>query len=204
MNKECKECEKSLCPLIICGPSGVGKGTLKNMLREELPKIFTFSVSHTTRKPRGTEKDGIAYHFVTDEFFLEMIPNDFFLEHTKVHGHRYGTSYNEIRRVCDELKMVCILDIDVVGAQNVKSKKEFDPFIVFVLPPSMDELKKRLIDRGTEDEKSIAVRMETTKKEMEFYEKNRELFDVSIVNDDLDECYKEFKSILKKRYKLSI
>lgn len=127
----------SLKPVVFCGPSGAGKGTMIEMLMKEFPnEQFGFSVSHTTRGPREGEVDGVHYNFTTVEKMKEDIAAGKFIEHAEVHGRFYGSSVAAVESVQSSGK-VCILDIDVQGVKNVK-KSSLDPYYVFIAPPSME------------------------------------------------------------------
>jgi guanylate kinase len=166
--------------LILCSPSGAGKTTLTRHLLEKL-RDFTFSVSHTTRKPRANEKDGREYHFVDRKRFAKLIGQGAFAEWAEVHGNLYGTSVAEIERAKKEGKSGIVFDVDYQGARQIKAKLP-NAIGVFVLPPSMDELRKRLEGRGTEDRASIEKRFDKAWVEIEHYG----FFDYLVVNDDLE------------------
>ncbi|KAF5802217.1 putative guanylate kinase [Helianthus annuus] len=180
-------------PLVISGPSGVGKGTLINMLMKEFPSMFGFSVSHTTRAPREKEQNGVHYHFSKRNVMEEDIRNGKFLEHAAVHGNLYGTSIEAVDVVADAGK-TCILDIDVQGARSVR-ESSLEATFVFVCPPSFEELEKRLRARGTETEEQIEKRLRNAKAELE-QGRSPGLFDHVLVNNDLDACYEQLKNIL--------
>jgi guanylate kinase len=165
--------------LILCSPSGAGKTTLTRHLLDNLPD-FTFSVSHTTRKPRANEVDGREYHFVDRVRFQELIASGEFAEWAEVHGNLYGTSVREIERARREGMRGIVFDVDYQGARQIKAKLR-DAVGVFVLPPSMRELRRRLEGRGTEDKDSIERRFEKAWIEIEHYG----FFDYLVVNDDL-------------------
>jgi guanylate kinase len=165
--------------LILCSPSGAGKTTLTRHLLENL-RDFTFSVSHTTRKPRAGEVDGREYHFVDRVRFQELIVGGEFAEWAEVHGNLYGTSVREIERARTEGKRGIVFDVDYQGARQIKAKLH-EAVGVFVLPPSMSELRRRLEGRGTEDEGTIQKRFEKAWIEIEHYG----FFDYLVVNDDL-------------------
>ena len=148
-----------LRPIVMCGPSGVGKGTLINRLMADFPGKFGFSVSHTTRAPRPGETDGVHYNFVEKSAMEADIADGKFLEHAHVHENIYGTSLAAVEAVATK-GQVCVLDIDVQGAEIVK-KSTLDALFVFIAPPSMEELEKRLRGRGTEKEESIQKRLAT-------------------------------------------
>ena len=165
--------------MIFYGPSGVGKGTLVAKVRGDRPSLG-LTVSATTRPPRPGEADGVSYYFMDDAEFSRRVSQGEFLEWANVHGHRYGTLLSEVRRNLSEGRSL-ILEIDVQGGLNVR-RIHPDAVLVFIEPPSMDELERRLRGRGTEDEASIECRLENARREMEMASS----YDVRIVNDDLD------------------
>ncbi|CAN6935130.1 unnamed protein product [Brassica oleracea] len=180
-------------PIVISGPSGVGKGTLIAMLMKEFPSMFGFSVSHTTRSPRCMEENGVHYHF-TDKTVMEKEINDGkFLEFASVHGNLYGTSIESVEVVTDSGKR-CILDIDVQGARSVKASS-LDAIFIFVCPPSMKELEDRLRARGTETEEQIQKRLRNAEAEIKAGESSG-IFEHILYNDNLEECYKNLKNLL--------
>lgn len=181
-------------PVVVCGPSGVGKGTLINKLMTEFPETFGFSVSHTTRAPRPGEENGVHYHFAEKAAMEAQIANGEFLEYARVHENIYGTSLAAVAAVADQGK-ICILDIDVQGAEIVKKAASLNARFLFVSPPSVEELEKRLRGRGTEKEESIAVRMANATKEMAKTEEPG-FFDLVIVNDNLEKAYEEMKAFI--------
>ncbi|XP_062117666.1 guanylate kinase 2-like [Humulus lupulus] len=180
-------------PVVISGPSGVGKGTLISMLMKEFPSMFGFSVSHTTRASRGMEKDGVHYHFTERSVMEKEIQDGKFLEFASVHGNLYGTSVEAVEVVADDGKR-CILDIDVQGARSVKASS-IEAIFVFVCPPSMEELEKRLRARGTETEEQVLKRLRNAKAEIEQGQSSG-IFDHILYNDDLEECYQSLKKLL--------
>ncbi|XP_058740401.1 guanylate kinase 2-like isoform X1 [Vicia villosa] len=180
-------------PIVISGPSGVGKGTLISMLMKEFPSMFGFSVSHTTRAPRDMEKNGVHYHFTEKSVMEKEIKNGKFLEFASVHGNLYGTSVEAVEVVADAGKR-CILDIDVQGARSVKASS-LEAIFIFVCPPSMEELEKRLRDRGTETEEQILKRLRNASAEIE-QGKSSNIFDFILYNDNLEESYERLKKLL--------
>ncbi|KAL5982004.1 Guanylate kinase 2 [Asimina triloba] len=180
-------------PVVISGPSGVGKGTLISTLMNEFPSTFGFSVSHTTRAPREKEKNGIHYHFTDRSLMEQDISGGKFLEFAHVHGNLYGTSIEAVETVTDSGKR-CILDIDVQGAKSVKGSC-LEVVSIFIRPPSFDELEKRLRARGTETEEQVQKRLRNARAELE-QGKSEGLFDHILVNDDLETCYANLKKIL--------
>lgn len=192
---------KVLDPLIVCGPSGVGKGTIISHFMNGFGRDkFGFTVSHTTRKPREGETDGVHYNFVEFDDMKNEIDQGKFLEYAEVHGNFYGTSIAALRAVQDGGKRA-LLDIDVQGVKNVKSaasEQMLEPKYVFIAPPSFDVLKERLIGRGSETPETIARRTANAKAELEYG--TLENFDAIVVNDDLDLACEEFLQTVKELY----
>eukprot|EP00850_Spirogloea_muscicola_P016538 SM000135S26982 [mRNA] locus=s135:38563:48888:+ [translate_table: standard] len=179
--------------VVICGPSGVGKGTLISKLQQDYPDRVGFSVSHTTRKPREGEVDGTHYHFTERAWMETAVKDGEFLEHADVHGNMYGTSLAAAEAV-NKLGKMCVLDIDVQGAQQVK-KSPMDALFVFISPPSFEELERRLRGRGTETEVQIQKRLGNAKAEIE-KGKDPSLFQHVLVNDELESTYDKLKLLL--------
>ncbi|XP_010923426.1 guanylate kinase 1 [Elaeis guineensis] len=180
-------------PVVISGPSGVGKGTLISKLMKEFPTTFGFSVSHTTRAPREKEIDGVHYHFTERSIMEEEIRDGEFLESALVHGNLYGTSVDAVEAVTDAGKR-CILDIDVQGARLVRSSS-LEALFIFICAPSFEELEKRLRSRGTETEEQVQKRLRNATAELD-EGKSPGLFDHILVNDDLETCYENLKKLL--------
>jgi guanylate kinase len=182
--------QDDLLLLILSSPSGAGKTTLTRMLLEQCPEL-RFSVSHTTRTPRVGEVDGRDYHFVDRAQFLDLVARDAFLEWAEVHGNLYGTSVAEIERAREIKGCTGILfDIDYQGARQIKSKVS-DVVTVFILPPSMRELERRLRGRASETEAVVQSRFRVAKLEIEQYA----LFDYVVLNEDLNHAFDELRSI---------
>ena len=185
-------------PIVFCGPSGVGKGTLIEMLMKRFPNDqFGFSVSHTTRKPREGEIDGKHYNFTSVEDIKEEINEGKFVEYAEVHGNYYGTSIAAVETV-QKQNRICILDIDIQGVMKVK-KSSLEPFYFFITPPSLETLEKRLRGRGTETEDSIKKRLANSAKEME-YGHEAGNFDRIFVNADLKEAFEELAVAIRENY----
>lgn len=149
---------------VISAPSGAGKTTVVRQVMDALPGL-TFSVSHTTRPPRPGERDGIDYHFVSTERFEEMIARDEFLEHARVHANFYGTSRLAVEKV-QRQGLDVVLDIDVQGAAILRRAAVAEASYIFIAPPSLRELERRLRGRGTEAEEIIAVRLANARQEL--------------------------------------
>eukprot|EP00931_Biecheleriopsis_adriatica_P122444 TRINITY_DN97430_c0_g1_i1.p1 TRINITY_DN97430_c0_g1~~TRINITY_DN97430_c0_g1_i1.p1 ORF type:complete len:662 (+),score=162.49 TRINITY_DN97430_c0_g1_i1:16-2001(+) len=189
----------SFTPLVVVGPSGVGKGTLIGHLLKGFPERFGFSVSHTTRKARPGEKDGHDYHFVDEETMKkELQTRGKFIEHATVHGNIYGTSQAAVDAV-QRTGKICILDIDVQGAQQLKELHPEFKFL-FIAPPSLELLEKRLRGRGTETEEKVQVRLSNAKKELEFCENNKDFFEHILINGDLGLSVAELKATVREWY----
>jgi guanylate kinase len=177
--------------LILSSPSGAGKTTLTRMLLERCPEL-RFSVSHTTRTPRAGEVDGRDYHFVDRQQFEGLVDEGAFLEWAEVHGNLYGTSVAEIERARAVAGCTGMLfDIDYQGARQIRSKVS-DVVAVFILPPSMQELERRLRGRASETEVVVQARFQVAKQEIEHYA----LFDYLVVNDAVDHAFDELRSIV--------
>lgn len=172
---------KQLSPLIICGPSGVGKGTLIARMMKEFPDAFCFSVSHTTRAPRPGEVNGVHYHFLPLVEMQQNINEGQFVEHAGVHSNLYGTSSAELESVRAQGK-IAVLDIDIKGAKQLKQNLK-DAHYIFLMPPSVDVLERRLRGRNTESEEKIQLRLENAKDEIEFSNEVG-FFDQVIIADD--------------------
>jgi guanylate kinase len=175
--------------LIVSSPSGAGKSTLCHLLLEEFPDV-RFSVSHTTRVPRPGEVDGVDYHFVSDDLFDEMVDNELFIEWAHVHGNRYGTAHAEIRSASTN-GVDLVFDVDFQGARQIKQSYP-DAIGVFVLPPSIEELKRRLRSRGTESPESLDRRFKASLTEIEHHSE----FDYLLVNDLVEVAYDRLRAIL--------
>jgi guanylate kinase len=191
-----------LDPLVVCGPSGVGKGTIIAKFMEEFggKDRFGFTVSHTTRPPRPGEEEGIHYHFSSHDAMRLEIDAGLFLEHAEVHGNLYGTSWSSMRNVQTSGKR-CLLDIDVQGVRRLKTLQSptLMPTYIFIAPPSLDALEKRLEDRGTESAESLARRTQNARMEME-YGLEEGNFDFIVVNDDLDKATLKFSNVIAQIY----
>lgn len=185
-------------PCIIAGPSGVGKGTCLRQLRTSYPEAFKVAVSHTTRNPREGEVDGVHYHFTTREDFEARIANDEYLEYADVHGNYYGTSFASVTAVAND-GCICLLEIDVQGAENVKSKTECNSVFI-TCSGGFDTLESRLRGRKSETEETLVKRLATARNELNFLAENPNFFDIIVVNDDLDTAVAEIENQFKEWY----
>lgn len=175
--------------IILSGPSGAGKGTIHNeLLKTE--KNLTYSVSMTTRKPRNGEQEGIDYYFVDEDTFKKEIEKESFLEYACVHGNYYGTLKSNVYDSLDK-GLDVILEIDIQGALKIKEKNE-NAIFIFIMPPSMRELKNRLVKRGTESKEKIIERFKNAYKEINEVSK----YNYVVINDEVDKAVEKVHSIM--------
>jgi guanylate kinase len=176
--------------IILSAPSGGGKSTILNEILK-ITKNIDYSVSHTTRKPRGVEQNGIHYHFVNEEDFLSRVDTGDFLEHARVFGNWYGTSISYIKSRLTMQHHV-IMDIDVQGASLISATDI--PYVkIFIIPPSMDVLQQRLVLRATDSETEIAKRLKTAKEELAYIPH----YEYLVINDDLDKAVEDVMAIIR-------
>ena len=171
--------------IVVSAPSGSGKSTLIKEIKNKFPQILE-SISTTTRAPRGQEENGVHYFFVTRDEFLKQKEAGEFIEWAEVHDNFYGTAKSFVEDNLAQGKTV-LFDIDVQGANNLKNIYGDEAKVIFIVPPSLEELEQRLRDRGTETEKALETRLKNARDEMEYKEK----YDYLVVNDDLETAKQE-------------
>tara|TARA_B100000586_G_scaffold268492_1_gene245196 strand:- start:8089 stop:8667 length:579 start_codon:yes stop_codon:yes gene_type:complete len=181
--------------LVLSSPSGAGKTTLSKKIQQS-DNSFRISVSHTTRKSRPNEVDGVDYHFISQEKFKNLLDGKAFYEYSKIFGNYYGTSKSSVDEI---VKKNCnvLFDIDWKGAQQLSKFKELNLLKIFILPPSKGELKKRLIARNQDGEESIKNRLLAYSQDVQHSNE----YDHVIVNDNVDKCFNEIKKIIFNRLK---
>ena len=183
--------------IILSGPSGVGKGTVRRYIMDNFKIEWTYSISMTTRKPREKEVDGVDYYFVSDEEFQRNIDEDNFLEWQEFVGNRYGTPKDKVEELRNKGKHV-FLEIEVKGATEVMEKVNDDRVIsFFLMPPNLEALESRIRRRKTESEEIIHERLEKGEKEMQMADR----YDHVILNDDLARASQEIVDLIKKKLK---
>ncbi|MFN3551167.1 MAG: guanylate kinase [Endomicrobiia bacterium] len=184
--------------IVISAPSGAGKTTVcKELLKRN--KDIVFSVSYTTREKRSCEVDGKDYYFVSEKKFFQMVKQNKFIEWAKVHNHFYGTPKDFVIKTINSSKNI-LLDIDVQGGKNIR--KIFpEGIFIFILPPSVEALKKRIISRGEDDVNEINTRLENVDKELKYIS----FYDYIVINDKLEETVKIIENIISaNKYKIKI
>ncbi|WP_312089721.1 guanylate kinase [Chryseobacterium sp.] len=178
--------------IIFSAPSGSGKTTLVKYALETFPEL-EFSISCTTRQPRGNEIHTIDYHFISPEEFRQKISEDAFVEYEEVYADKYyGTLKSEVEKIWNNQKVV-IFDVDVKGGISLKKYFKDQALSIFIEPPSIEELERRLINRNTDDAETIKTRVEKAEEEMS-YAKD---FDVIVINENLDQAKGEIKNLIE-------
>ena len=178
--------------ITISAPSGSGKTTLCKALQIVEPEI-EWSISYTTRQKRPIEEDGIDYFFISEENFEELMVKGHFVEWQNVHGFYYGTSVSSLKNAIEDNKTM-LLEMDVKGSMSIKKLFPDQTFSIFIMPPSISQLRERLRSRGTDSERRINIRLKRFQEEMEF----REKFDYVMVNEDLDLAKIELQKTINK------
>ncbi len=181
--------------IVLSGPSGVGKGTIRRLVMADLSLNLVYSISMTTRKPRNLEIDGKDYFFVTKEEFKEKIKEDGFLEYTQFVGNYYGTPKDYVLELLNRGKNV-FLEIEINGAKQVMDHYKDDHMVtIFLVPPSLEELENRIRNRKTETEEVIRERLEKAKSEM----KLATMYDFTVVNDDIQKAANAIQEIIRDK-----
>tara|TARA_A100001011_G_scaffold81910_1_gene85255 strand:- start:1576 stop:2154 length:579 start_codon:yes stop_codon:yes gene_type:complete len=178
--------------LVLSSPSGAGKTTLSKKIQQS-ESTFRISVSHTTRKARPNEVDGVDYHFVTEEEFKILLKKDLFYEHSVIFGNYYGTSKASVDDIVNK-KFNVLFDIDWKGAKQLSAFKELNLLKIFILPPSKEELEKRLIARNQDGKESIKKRVLAYSQDI----KHANEYDHVIINDNVENCFNKILRIIKK------
>lgn len=178
--------------ILFSAPSGCGKTTIIGELMQYFD-CFDFSISATSRKPRGEERDGVDYHFLSHDEFMRRVEAGEFLEWEEVYqGTCYGTLKSEVKRIWDKGRVI-VFDVDVNGGRNIKRYFGDDALSIFVMPPSIEVLEQRLRSRGTDSEEAIIKRLARSAEEL----KQAPLFDRTIVNDDLQRAVAETRKAIE-------
>ncbi|GAB4374306.1 MAG: guanylate kinase [Calditrichia bacterium] len=185
---------KKTTMVAVSAPSGAGKTTVCRALLEQNPN-YRLSISATTRKPRPNEREGVHYFFLSKEEFMRRVKNEEFLEYQEVHGNLYGTLKSQVQELMEQ-GFTVLFDIDVYGALNIK-KQYPEALLVFLMPPSLEELKKRLRERKTDNEEEIEKRLRRLPEEYAQAEK----FDYIVINRDLAETVRQIQNIIKNHQK---
>ena len=181
--------------IVLSSPSGAGKTTLSKKIQQS-DNSFRISVSHTTRKPRENEVDGVDYHFVSKEKFESLIKDNAFYEYSKIFGNFYGTSRSSVNDITEKGLNV-LFDIDWQGSQQLSKLKELNLVRIFILPPSKEELEKRLIARNQDGKESIEKRLLAYSEDV----KHSKEYDHVLVNDNVENCFNKIKEIISESLK---
>ena len=183
--------------IVLSGPSGVGKGTVRKKVFKDLSLNLAYSISMTTRQPRNGERHGVEYFFITTEEFEQKIKEDAFLEYTKFVGNYYGTPYEYVEQLRNEGKNV-FLEIEIEGAKKVLSKCKGDDVIsIFLVPPSLEELERRIRGRKSEPDDIIQERLAKARREIGF----KDNYEYVVVNNNLSKACYRIKQIIQNRIK---
>ena len=185
--------------IVLSSPSGAGKTTITKKISQKYPNI-KISISHTTRKPRPNEIDGVDYHFVSKEKFKKLIKEKNFYEHAKIFDNYYGTSKNSVNKLHQENYDV-VFDIDWQGTKQLSRYKELNLIKIFILPPDKKELKKRLINRNQDNNLIVEKRLKQYESDVQHWSD----YDYVVINNDLESCFSQIEKIIesKKKEKMS-
>tara|TARA_X000001036_G_scaffold306505_1_gene285284 strand:+ start:134 stop:712 length:579 start_codon:yes stop_codon:yes gene_type:complete len=176
--------------VILSSPSGAGKTTISKKIQQKYQN-FKISVSHTTRKPRANEVEGIDYYFINENDFKNKIKNNDFYEHAKIFGNHYGTSKESVLNLLKNKNDV-LFDIDWQGTQQLSKFRELNLLKIFILPPNKEELKKRLIQRNQDKPDVVEERL----KAYDIDSAHKKDYDFVVINDNLEDCFKEVEEII--------
>jgi guanylate kinase len=177
--------------VILSSPSGAGKTTITKKIQQKYQN-FKISVSHTTRKPRSNEVEGVDYFFIDKEVFIEKINNDEFYEHAKIFDNYYGTSKKAVKDLFN-LKNDILFDIDWQGTKQLSKFKELNLIKIFILPPNKKELENRLIQRNQDNKSVVNKRLSSYDKDINHWKD----YDYIVINDNLENCFKQIENIIK-------
>tara|TARA_Y100000816_G_C25845067_1_gene441536 strand:- start:35 stop:610 length:576 start_codon:yes stop_codon:yes gene_type:complete len=185
--------------IVLSSPSGAGKTTITKKLSQKYPNIKV-SISHTTRKPRPNEIDGVDYHFVDVNEFENLIKKNNFYEHAKIFDNYYGTSINSVNKLHEQNYDV-VFDIDWQGTKKLSEYKELNLIKIFILPPDKSELKTRLINRNQDNNQTVEKRLKQYENDVKHWSD----YDYIVINKDLESCFNQIEKIIKshKRKKMS-
>ena len=181
--------------IVLSSPSGAGKTTITKKLSQKYPNI-KISISHTTRKPRPNEIDGVDYHFVTREEFEKLIQKNNFYEHAKIFDNYYGTSKNSVNKL-HQGNYDVVFDIDWQGTKQLSKFEELNLIKIFILPPDKKELKKRLIDRNQDNNKIVEKRLKQYETDIQHWFD----YDYVVTNNDLESCFRQIEKIIENHKK---
>ena len=180
--------------VVLSSPSGAGKTTLVNLLSKK--NNYYVSISHTTRKPRPNEIDGVDYHFVSQEKFEKLIRENNFYEHAKIFDNYYGTSKKSVNKLHQE-KYDVVFDIDWQGTKQLSQYKELNLIKIFILPPNKTELKKRLVNRNQDNDQTVDKRLKQYENDvLHWFD-----YDYVVINNDLETCFSQIEKIIESHKK---
>ena len=181
--------------IVLSSPSGAGKTTITKKISQKYPNI-KISISHTTRKPRPNEIDGVDYHFVSPEKFQKLIKEDNFYEYAKIFDNYYGTSKHSVNKLHQENYDV-VFDIDWQGTKQLSQYKELNLIKIFILPPDKQELKKRLVNRNQDNSKTVEKRLKQYENDVQHWFD----YDYVVINNDLESCFGQIEKVIESHKK---
>ncbi len=181
--------------IVLSSPSGAGKTTITKKISQKYPKI-KISISHTTRKPRSNEIDGVDYHFVSKDKFENLIKENKFYEYAKIFDNYYGTSKQSVNKLHEENYDV-VFDIDWQGTKQLSEYKELNLIKIFILPPNKTELKNRLINRNQDNNKTVEKRLNQYTNDIQHWSD----YDYVLINQDLESCFNQIEKIIENHKK---